>query len=84
MEHHANIVPWQMLCARVGGAAAGDPAEPGRYAAAGCDPGLFDERTRLLAITQVSNVLGTENPIAALTALAHQHGAKMLVDGAQG
>ena len=53
MEHHANIVPWQMLCARVG------------------------------AITEVSNVLGTENPLAALIALAHQHGAKVLVDGAQ-
>ncbi|MCY2617185.1 aminotransferase class V-fold PLP-dependent enzyme [Klebsiella pneumoniae] len=46
-------------------------------------PGLFDPRTRLLAITEVSNVLGTENPLAALIALAHQHGAKVLVDGAQ-
>ncbi len=46
-------------------------------------PGLFDTRTRLLAITEVSNVLGTENPLAALIALAHQHGAKVLVDGAQ-
>ena len=68
MEHHANIVPWQMLCARVG---------------AELRVILFDERTRLLAITQVSNVLGTENPVAALVALAHQHGAKVLVDGAQ-
>lgn len=46
-------------------------------------PSLLDEKTRLLAITHVSNVLGTENPIAEITALAHQYGAKVLVDGAQ-
>ncbi|EOM1922750.1 aminotransferase class V-fold PLP-dependent enzyme [Escherichia coli] len=44
---------------------------------------LFDEKTRLLAITHVSNVLGTENPLAEMITLAHQHGAKVLVDGAQ-
>ncbi|HBU7224771.1 TPA: aminotransferase class V-fold PLP-dependent enzyme [Escherichia coli] len=46
-------------------------------------PTLFDEKTRLLAITHVSNVLGTENPLAEMITLAHQHGAKVLVDGAQ-
>lgn len=46
-------------------------------------PNLFDEKTRLLAITHVSNVLGTENPLAEMITLAHQHGAKVLVDGAQ-
>ncbi|MGK3418382.1 aminotransferase class V-fold PLP-dependent enzyme [Escherichia coli] len=45
-------------------------------------PTLFDEKTRLLAITHVSNVLGTENPLAEMITLAHQHGAKVLVDGA--
>ena len=83
MEHHANIVPWQMLCARVGAQLRVIPLNQDGTLQLDAIPGLFDERTRLLAITQVSNVLGTENPIAALTALAHQYGAKVLVDGAQ-
>ena len=83
MEHHANIVPWQMLCERVGAQLRVIPLNQDGTLQLDAIPGLFDERTRLLAITQVSNVLGTENPIAALTALAHQHGAKVLVDGAQ-
>lgn len=83
MEHHANIVPWQMLCARVGAELRVIPLHTDGTLQMDAVPALFDERTRLLAVTQVSNVLGTENPIAALTALAHQHGAKVLVDGAQ-
>ena len=83
MEHHANIVPWQMLCARVGAELRVIPLNQDGTLQLDAIPGLFDERTRLLAITQVSNVLGTENPVAALVALAHQHGAKVLVDGAQ-
>lgn len=83
MEHHANIVPWQMLCARVGAQLRVIPLNQDGTLQLDAIPGLFDDRTRLLAITQVSNVLGTENPIAALAALAHQHGAKVLVDGAQ-
>lgn len=83
MEHHANIVPWQMLCARVGAELRVIPLNQDGTLQLDAIPGLFDERTRLLAITQVSNVLGTENPVAALVALAHQHDAKVLVDGAQ-
>ncbi|EPU4905125.1 aminotransferase class V-fold PLP-dependent enzyme [Klebsiella pneumoniae] len=83
MEHHANIVPWQMLCARVGAELRVIPLNPDGTLQLDVVPGLFDPRTRLLAITEVSNVLGTENPLAALIALAHQHGAKVLVDGAQ-
>lgn len=83
MEHHANIVPWQMLCARVGAELRVIPLHTDGTLQMDAVPALFDERTRLLAVTHVSNVLGTENPIAALTALAHQHGAKVLVDGAQ-
>ncbi|MEO3988494.1 cysteine desulfurase SufS [Pseudocitrobacter cyperus] len=83
MEHHANIVPWQMLCARVGAELRVIPLnQDGTLQMEKVAP-LFDERTRLLAVTQVSNVLGTENPVAALIAQAHQHGAKVLVDGAQ-
>lgn len=83
MEHHANIVPWQMLCARVGAELRVIPLNPDGTLRLDVLPGLFDARTKLLAITQVSNVLGTENPVQAMTALAHQHGAKVLVDGAQ-
>lgn len=83
MEHHANIVPWQMLCARVGAELRVIPLNADGTLQMDIAPTLFDERTRLLAVTQVSNVLGTENPVATLIALAHQHGAKALVDGAQ-
>lgn len=83
MEHHANIVPWQMLCARTGAELRVIPLTPQGTLQHDVVPTCFDERTKLLAITQVSNVLGTENPVKALTMLAHQHGAKVLVDGAQ-
>lgn len=83
MEHHANIVPWQMLCARTGAQLRVIPLNVDGTLQMDAAAGLFDERTRLLAVTQVSNVLGTENPLSALVALAHQHGAKVLVDGAQ-
>lgn len=83
MEHHANIVPWQMLCARVGAELRVIPLNPDGTLQLETLPTLFDEKTRLLAITHVSNVLGTENPLAEMITLAHQHGAKVLVDGAQ-
>lgn len=83
MEHHANIVPWQMLCARVGAELRVIPLNADGTLQQEVLSTLFDEKTRLLAIAHVSNVLGTENPIAEMTALAHQHGAKVLVDGAQ-
>jgi cysteine desulfurase/selenocysteine lyase len=83
MEHHANIVPWQLLRERCGVVlrvlpvtAAGE-LEPERLA------GLFSERTRLLALTHVSNVLGTVNPVAEMVQVAHRHGIPVLVDGAQ-
>ncbi|MFH7825822.1 cysteine desulfurase SufS [Kluyvera chengduensis] len=83
MEHHANIVPWQMLCARTGAELRVIPLTPDGTLQLDAVEALFDERTRLLAVTQVSNVLGTENPLAALMTLAQDHGAKVLVDGAQ-
>ncbi|WP_232805489.1 cysteine desulfurase SufS [Salmonella enterica] len=79
MEHHANIVPWQMLCERKGAI----PLHPDGTLRLETLAALFDDRTRLLAITHVSNVLGTENPLPDMIALARQHGAKVLVDGAQ-
>lgn len=83
MEHHANIVPWQMLCARTGAQLRVIPLNADGTLQMAAAVELFDARTRLLAVTQVSNVLGTENPLAELITLAHSHGAKILVDGAQ-
>ncbi|WP_336995693.1 cysteine desulfurase SufS [Leclercia sp. UBA7405] len=83
MEHHANIVPWQMLCERVGAELRVIPLnQDGTLQLAQLDA-LLDERTRLVAVTHISNVLGTENPLAEIVAKAHQVGAKVLVDGAQ-
>ncbi len=83
MEHHANIVPWQMLCERVGAQLRVIPLnQDGTLQMAQLDA-LLDERTRLVAVTHISNVLGTENPLAEIVAKAHQVGAKVLVDGAQ-
>lgn len=83
MEHHANIVPWQMLCERKGAELRVIPLHPDGTLRLEILATLFDDRTRLLAITHVSNVLGTETPLPDMIALARQHGAKVLVDGAQ-
>ncbi|EAV2659758.1 cysteine desulfurase SufS [Salmonella enterica] len=83
MEHHANIVPWQMLCERKGAELRVIPLHPDGSLRLEILATLFDDRTRLLAITHVSNVLGTENSLPDMIALARQHGAKVLVDGAQ-
>ncbi|ECZ5468913.1 cysteine desulfurase SufS [Salmonella enterica subsp. houtenae serovar 44:z36,[z38]:-] len=83
MEHHANIVPWQMLCERKGAELRVIPLHPDGTLRLEILATLFDDRTRLLAITHVSNVLGTENPLPDMIVLARQHGAKVLVDGAQ-
>ncbi len=83
MEHHANIVPWQMLCARKNAELRVIPLTAEGTLALDALPGLLDARTRLVAVTHVSNVLGTENPVAEIIRIAHQHGAKVLVDGAQ-
>jgi len=83
MEHHANIVPWQMLCERTGAELRVIPINQDGTLQLEALAGLLDDRTRLVAVTHVSNVLGTENPLADIIALAHQQGAKVLVDGAQ-
>jgi cysteine desulfurase/selenocysteine lyase len=83
MEHHSNLVPWQMLCDRTGATLRwlGLTAE-GRLDLSDLDE-LVNERTRLLAFTQVSNLLGTENPVDLLVARAKAVGALTFVDGAQ-
>ncbi|MTD39793.1 cysteine desulfurase SufS [Erwinia sp. CPCC 100877] len=83
MEHHANIVPWQMLCERVGAELRVIPLNQDGTLQRERLASLIDERTRLLAITQVSNVLGTENPVREMAAEARAAGVKVLVDGAQ-
>ena len=84
MEHHANIVPWQMLREEKGIVLKIAPVrDDGSFHLEDFEACL-NSRTKLVAITEVSNVLGTRVPIKALTKIAHDHGAKVLVDGAQG
>ena len=83
MEHHANIVPWQMLCARKNAELRVIPLTTEGTLELSALAGLLDAKTRLVAVTHVSNVLGTENPVADIINVAHQHGAKVLIDGAQ-
>ncbi|EPP1146771.1 cysteine desulfurase SufS [Yersinia enterocolitica] len=83
MEHHANIVPWQMLAKEIGIEIRVWPlTETGELEPAAL-AGLMDNTTKLLAITQVSNVLGTVNPIKEIVAQAKAAGLVVLVDGAQ-
>ncbi|MGD9424604.1 cysteine desulfurase SufS [Pantoea sp. NSTU24] len=83
MEHHANIVPWQMLAARNGVEVRVLPLNDNGELALEQLAGLIDSRTRLLAVTHVSNVLGTVNPVKAIVAQAKAAGVITLVDGAQ-
>ncbi|HGM5489172.1 TPA: cysteine desulfurase SufS [Serratia fonticola] len=83
MEHHANIVPWQMLAQERGIKLRIWPLQPDGTLDLAQLPGLIDASTRLLAITQVSNVLGTVNPLHEIIPVAKAAGLKVLVDGAQ-
>ncbi|MDF7657937.1 cysteine desulfurase SufS [Erwiniaceae bacterium L1_54_6] len=83
MEHHANIVPWQMVAQRTGAEIRVLPLNEQGELALEQLGGLIDSRTRLLAVTHVSNVLGTVNPVKAIVAQAKAAGVITLVDGAQ-
>ena len=83
MEHHSNIVPWQLLCEQTGAVLKVVPISDAGELDLDAFDALLNPRTRLLAITHISNALGTINPVAALTASAHAVGALVLVDGAQ-
>jgi len=83
LEHHSNIVPWQLLCAQTGAVLKVAPVDDAGELDLAAFDALLGERTRLVAITHVSNALGTVNPVAELTARAHAAGAVVLVDGAQ-
>ena len=83
MEHHANIVPWQMVAERTGAEVRFIPLTADGELDIAQLPALMDSRTRMLALTHVSNVLGTENPVKALVAQAKAAGVTTLIDGAQ-
>ena len=83
MEHHSNIVPWQLLCRRKGVTLKVIPMNDNGELLLDEYEKLFTPRTRLVCVTQVSNVLGTVNPVKDMARTAHEHGALILVDGAQ-
>jgi cysteine desulfurase/selenocysteine lyase len=83
MEHHANIVPWQMLCEEKGARLRVLPISDDGELVLEALPALLGARTRLVAVVHVSNVLGTINPVREIAALAHARGIPVLVDGAQ-
>ncbi|WP_182560389.1 cysteine desulfurase [Microlunatus kandeliicorticis] len=85
MEHHSNIVPWQLACERTGATLRWfDVTEDGRLDLAKAEAeGLINERTKIVSVTWVSNVLGTVNPVTELAALAHRVGATMVLDASQ-
>ena len=83
-SHHSNIVPWQIACERAGARLKVIPVDDnGRFEIERLDS-LIDSRTRLVAVTHISNVLGIVNDMEKITEIAHARGAKVLVDGAQG
>src|SRR6266571_6278457 len=84
IEHHSNLVPWQFAAQATGAKLRFIPlAEDGTLELSGLDQGLINERTKLVAVTGMSNVLGTMPPVARLADAAHAVGAVILVDGAQ-
>lgn len=83
MEHHSNIVPWQMLCQQTGAGLRIVPVDDNGELRMEKFETLLNERTRLVAVTHVSNTLGTINPVKEIIALAHGRGVPVLLDGAQ-
>lgn len=84
MEHHSNIIPWQQLSKRTGATLKYIPMETDGTISLIEVEKTITSKTKIVAITQVSNVLGTINPIKEIAEIAHKHGAVLLVDGAQG
>lgn len=83
MEHHSNIVPWQLLAARKGIAIKVIPMNDKGELLLDEYEKLFSDHTKLVSVTHVSNVLGTVNPVKEMIATAHVHGVPVLIDGAQ-
>ena len=83
LEHHANIVPWQMVAQRAGAKVVAAPLTDTGDVDIDFFASLINERTKIAAITHVSNALGSVNPVREMTAMAKAAGARVLVDGAQ-
>ena len=83
MEHHSNIVPWQMACERTGAVLRVAPINEHGELILSEFEALLSERTKIVSVAHVSNVLGTVNPVAEIIRMAHKYGAKVLIDGAQ-
>ncbi|HLK70494.1 MAG TPA: aminotransferase class V-fold PLP-dependent enzyme, partial [Steroidobacteraceae bacterium] len=83
LEHHANIVPWQMACAANGARLRAAPVLPDGSLDMAAFEALLGERTRLVAIAHISNALGTLLPVREIVQLAHARGVPVLIDGAQ-
>ena len=83
MEHHSNIVPWQLLCEEKGARLRVVPMDDSGELLMGAYERLLNERTRIVSITHMSNALGTVNPVADIVRLAHARGIPVLLDGSQ-
>jgi cysteine desulfurase / selenocysteine lyase len=83
MEHHSNIVPWQIVAEITGAVVRFVPVTPDGGLDMGALRDMLSERTRMVAVVHASNVLGTINPVAEIARLAHEQGALVLVDGSQ-
>ena len=83
MEHHSNLLPWQMVCRQTGATLKFMECEPDGSLDLHKVEQLITERTKLVALTQVSNVLGRQYPVREIAAMAHKKGAVIVVDGAQ-
>ncbi len=83
-EHHSNIVPWQMMCSRKGAVLKVLPVDDEGHLRIDLLDSLLTDRTRLMCVAQISNVLGIINPVKEIVNLCHSKGCAVLVDGAQG
>lgn len=83
-EHHSNIVPWQMMCRRKGAVLKVLPVDDSGHLEMDKLEDLLTERTRIMAVTHISNVLGIINPVKEIVSVCHSKGVPVLVDGAQG
>lgn len=83
MEHHSDLLPWQMVCRQTGAALRFLECEPDGSLDLNKAEALITDKTKLVALTQVSNVLGREYPVREIAEMAHRHNAVMVVDGAQ-
>ena len=84
VEHHSNIVPWQMMCRRKGAVLKVLPVDDSGHLMVEKLDEILTDRTRIMAVTHISNVLGIINPVKEIIRICHEKGVPVLVDGAQG